>query len=162
MLRLTKPQCANLAQSEVRTWGLLTEHRGLKAAVWDSNMSGTRERCAPQPSATLANCTQHDSLISRNANALWRGKVKNTHAHAFVLMSTSHTHHFRVLAVHYLRARSSDRPVKSKKLRYSDATNWLNSLLQRDRKRESANQRGTEDLWMCFINFFLLYYRMVF
>lgn len=72
--------------------------------------------------------------------------MKNTHTHACVSMSTSHTHHFQVLTVHYLRARSSDRPEKSKKLRYSDATNWLKSLLQRDRKRASAHQRGTEDV----------------
>lgn len=44
-------------------------------------------------------------------------------------------HVFRcLLTASYLRARSSDRPEKSKKLRYSDATNWLNSLLQADRK----------------------------
>lgn len=36
----------------------------------------------------------------------------------------------------YLSALSKDIPVKSKKLRYSEATNWLNSLLQ-----EKENKR---------------------
>lgn len=36
----------------------------------------------------------------------------------------------------HLSALSNDNPVKSKKLRYSDATNWLNSLLQEKEERD--------------------------
>lgn len=36
----------------------------------------------------------------------------------------------------HLSALSNDNPVKSKKLRYSDATNWLNSLLQEKETRK--------------------------
>lgn len=53
---------------------------------------------------------------------------------ACVSMFASATHHLQVLDRVYLRARSRDKPEKSKKLRYSDATNWLNSLLQRNRR----------------------------
>lgn len=46
----------------------------------------------------------------------------------------------------YLRARSNDRPEKSKKLRYSDATNWLKSLLQRDTGREKINKSQDKNI----------------
>lgn len=48
----------------------------------------------------------------------------------------------------HLSALSNDNPVKSKKLRYSDATNWLNSLLQEKQK---------EGLWVC-VSFYSLSY----
>lgn len=55
-----------------------------------------------------------------------------------------HTPYSQVLSMHYLRARSSDRPEKSKKLRYSDATSWLNSLLQEQNKNESVCPNDTD------------------
>lgn len=91
------------------------------AAVCDSNVS----RANPSMySAWQAN--------EKTANALWGG-VSEAHTQVSVLMSTSYTPRMEMLSVRYLRDRSSDRPEKSKKFRYSDATNWLKSLLQRDR-----------------------------
>lgn len=38
----------------------------------------------------------------------------------------------------HLSPLSNDNPVKSKKLKYSDATNWLNSLLQEKQKERDC------------------------
>lgn len=64
----------------MHTWVLLTEQLQL-TAVWDSNMSGTSQWCAPQPSAPLANCTQHDSLIRTQLTPCEEGGWR-THTHA--------------------------------------------------------------------------------
>lgn len=48
----------------------------------------------------------------------------------------------------HLSALSNDDPVKSKKLRYSDATNWLNSLLQEKETRKRGIVGMNEN---CFI-----------
>lgn len=77
--------------------------------------------------------TRHDRLM--------RTKLRpdsEEHTHARAPTSTSYVN--QCVCVCYLRDRSSDRPEKSKKFRYSDATNWLNSLLQRDRKHQNSTE----------------------
>lgn len=86
------------------------------AEAWDSDMSCTGpQRCQLQRKPQYS----PRQLDENNTDTVWRG---TTSTHVLSPLSA--------LTEHYLRARSRDRPVKSKKLRYSDATSWLKSLLQ--------------------------------
>lgn len=128
-------QWAAWAQTEVHPWGLhlTTLHSRQRFETATCQIQGSDSLCSCQL------CTLHDSLISAKLTPREEGERRAV-MHTYEYGCLHHTLvAFQVLTVRYLRARSSDRPEKSKKLRYSDATSWLNSLLQREKERQHIN-----------------------
>lgn len=103
----------------------------VSSSVWQQHV-----RCKPQHALNMTGWWEHSYCPVR------RGSEEHTQVSALIayIIHASHVNSTHMLSVCYLRARSSDRPEKSKKFRYSDATNWLNSLLQRDRQSVKTAQ----------------------
>ena len=80
-----------------------------------------------------------------NSSAIWNKRLTNmTNLDRYTCQMCSFTRACRKRVRHYLRALSRDRPDRSKKLRYSDATSWLKSLLKGERERGRGGERERE------------------
>lgn len=142
----------------MHTWVLLTEQLQL-TAVWDSNMSGTSQWCAPQPSAPLANCTQHDSLIRTQLTPCEEGGWR-THTHACMCFDVYITHSSLASADGALPQGSIQRQAGKIKKTQVLRCHQLAELVTAERQKDHLHQHGTgEDVLICCWNVFLLYSR---